>query len=531
MADVFGARGHAHFFARPRCWGLCWPQPSRMAHDQTNSDARPDDLEQRGPLRSPHAWVTTTYFAEGFPYSIVNNVAEILFKELGASLQTIGLTALFHLPWNLKFLWGPFVDDYESKRRWLVATQIVLCVLMLLLAFAMQTEVVLVLATAVFLVMAFVSATHDIAIDGYYLEALDERGQSKYVGYRAAAYRIATVAVLGPFLVLVGAVGWTVGWLATAAVMIALTVYHATCLPKLERPRAAIVRLVAATLRLRVLLAGIVIIATVLLEQRLAVLSPLVQALREGVDAIGLGGVTLAEWIGLALLCALLVLLASLPRIKRRIQRSDSAYARAFVDFLDQRQVGRVLALILLFRTGESFLMKMRYPFLSDDIGMSLEAYGFINGTLGFGATIVGTIVGGWLIARHGLRRWLWPFVLAQNGLNLLYMGLALQPDPGVVGTPVLTLVITLEHLGAGLGTAVFMVYIMRCVDPRHKAAHMAILTALMSVGFTVAGVASGFLAETLGFAAYFGFTFVATIPSMLLLPFVPHIDGREASA
>jgi MFS transporter, PAT family, beta-lactamase induction signal transducer AmpG len=507
--------------------------PIRMTDEQTTAadpEIEAPRAERPGPLRSAHAWVTTTYFAEGFPYSIVNNVAEILFKELGASLQTIGLTALFHLPWNLKFLWGPFVDGYSTKRRWLVTTEVLLCVLMLLLSLAMQTEHVLVLATVVFGVMAFCSATHDIAVDGYYLEALDETGQSKFVGHRAAAFRIATVAILGPFLMLVGVLGWSVGWLVTAVLMIALTTYHATCLPRIERPGAAIVRLIAAALRLRVLLVGLGVLALIVLEQRLAVLAPLTDALRSAVDAVGLGGVSVAEWIGLGLLFVLLVLLACLPRIKRGIARSDSAYARAFVDFLDQRQVGRILALILLFRTGESFLMKMRYPFLSDDVGMSLEAYGFINGTLGFGATIVGTMIGGWLIARHGLRRWLWPFVLAQNGLNLLYMGVALQEDPSTVGMPVLTLVITLEHLGAGLGTAVFMVYIMRCVDPRHKAAHMAILTALMSVGFTVAGVASGFLAEMLGFAAYFGFTFVATIPSMLLLPFVPHIDGREAS-
>ena len=478
---------------------------------------------------SPHAWVTTTYFAEGFPYSIVNNVAEILFKELGASLQAIGLTALFHLPWNIKFLWGPFLDDYETKRRWLVGAEVILCVLMLALVLVMHTEHVLVLATSVFVLMAFVSATHDIAIDGFYLEALDERGQSKFVGYRAAAYRIATVAILGPFLVLVGAVGWAVGWLATAALMIALTVFHALRLPRVERRRQTMVRLVAAALRLRVLLCCVVVIGLVLLQQRLQLFTPIGEAVHRGVSAIGLGTVGLAGWIGLVLLFALLVLLASLPRLKRRIERSDSAYARAFVDFLDQRHVGRVIALVVLFRTGESFLMKMRYPFLSDDVGMSLESYGFINGTLGWTAAIAGTMVGGWLIARHGLRRWLWPFVLAQNGLNLLYMGLALQPDPSAVHTGVLTLVITLENLGAGFGTAVFMVYIMRCVDPRHKAAHMAILTALMSVGFTVAGVASGFLAERLGFAAYFGFTFVATIPSMLLLPFVPHIDGRES--
>lgn len=494
-------------------------------------DERPSERGANQGLRSPHVWVSTTYFGEGFPYSIVNNVAEILFKELGASLQVIGLTALFHLPWNIKFLWGPFADSYETKRRWLLACEVVLCVLLLLMALCMRTDRVLVLSTALFTVMAFVSATHDIAIDGYYLEGLDERGQSKFVGYRAAAFRIATVLVLGPLLVLVGMVGWTVGWLATAAIMLLLTVYHAAFLPRVERRGQAIVRLVAAALRLRVLLVGIGIASLVALERQVGLLAPVAEVLRDATRAIGLGEVSLAEWIGLGLLFVLLVLLANLPRLKRRIAGSDSAYARAFVDFLDQPEVGRMIALVILFRTGESFLQKMRYPFLSDEVQMSMEAYGFINGTMGWIAAIVATMVGGWLIARHGLRRWLWPFVLAQNGLNLLYMGLAFAPEPSQVGVEILTVVITLENLGAGLGTAVFMVYIMRCADPRHKAAHMAIVTALMSISFTLAGVASGFLAEALGFGAYFGFTFLATIPAMALLPFVPHIDGREPTA
>ena len=116
-------------------------------------------------------------------------------------------------------------------------------------------------------------------------------------------------------------------------------------------------------------------------------------------------------------------------------------------------------------------------------------------------------------------------------------MGVASLPDPTILAPSdgaswlawaPLTAVVLAEHAGAGLGTAVFMVYIMRTCDPSHKAAHMAIVTALMSLGFTLAGVLSGFLAESLGFTLYFGFTFVATIPGMALIFFIPHLDGRE---
>ncbi len=93
----------------------------------------------------------------------------------------------------------------------------------------------------------------------------------------------------------------------------------------------------------------------------------------------------------------------------------------------------------------------------------------------------------------------------------------------------ILTSVIAIEAFGAGLGTAVFMVYIMRCCRTEYKAAHMAILTALMSLSFTIAGVLSGFLAEAFGYTLYFGFTFIATVPGMLLLFVVPYLDGTTA--
>jgi PAT family beta-lactamase induction signal transducer AmpG len=248
--------------------------------------------------------------------------------------------------------------------------------------------------------------------------------------------------------------------------------------------------------------------------------------LARGLAAIPvLGAMSLPGWLGLGLLLAVLLLLANLAWVQRALDRRDSAYARSFVVFLAQPRVRAVLAFVLLFRTGESFLQKMRWPFLHRELGMDLGDYGFANGTVGLLATFLATLLGGWLIARHGLRRFVWPFLLAQNVLNLLYAGLAMWPDPSDIGIFTITAVVTVEHFGAGLGTAVLMVYLMRCCDPAHKAAHMALLTALASVGFTLAGVASGALAELLGYGPYFVLTFVATVPSMVLVFVVPHLD------
>ncbi|MEW6268179.1 MAG: MFS transporter [Thermodesulfobacteriota bacterium] len=478
----------------------------------------------------PSLWVSSTYFAEGFPYGVVNNLAEILFKELGASLQVVGLTALFHLPWNLKFLWGPLLDQYETKRTWIVATEVALAVGLALLAVLAGASPGLAALSLCFAVLAFLSATHDIAIDGYYLESLRERDQSSYVGFRATAYRLATLVIGGPLLYLIGgALGWTGGLLLASGVMAALTVYHARWLPRAERrrqPLAELLRRLATPRRLGWLAA---IAVAVLAAAVLVRTAPLDEATRAELwSAVASFAVTLAGWTAFLLLAALVVALASLDRIRARLERRDSPYASAFVSFLEQPRTALVLAFIISFRVGESFLVKMRWPFLRDTVGMTLDDYAIANGTLGVVAGFAATFVGGKLIARDGLRRWIWPFVLAQNVLNLLYVWLAWLGASA--SGAVTTAVIALEQFGAGLGTAVFMVYLMRCCDPAHRAAHMAIVTALMSVSFTLAGVASGFLAGWMGFATYFVFTFVVTIPGMALVFFLPHLDGREAS-
>lgn len=499
-----------------------------MSDDPT--PAQPSSRRAR--WRREHAWVSTTYFAEGYPYAIVNNLADILFKELGASLQVVGLTSLFHLPWNLKFLWAPFVDDYETKRRWLLVIEVALTAVIVLLGLLAAASGISLLPLAVgFMLLGLLSATHDIAIDGFYLEALDDRDQSNFVGYRAAAYKIAVVLVGGPLIYVCAKLGWTVGLLIAALIMALLLGLHVWLLPRSEQPRRPWAELakLASWRTLPLLIAAALLF---LLEYRWALGTELQLAWERlagrapWIASLGVGG-----WVGLGLLLTLLVLLLRLPQLRARMaSASTSSYASSFISFLAQPKVGLMLAFILLFRTGESFLMKMKWPFFDDVVGLDLEFYSTANGIIGVAASFVGTIVGGRLIARDGLRAWIWPFMLAQNVLNLLYMGLAMASDPTAISPVTLTAVIAAEHAGAGLGTAVFMVYLMRTCDPAYKAGHFAIVSALMSLSFTVAGVLSGFLAEALGFAMYFGFTFLATIPSMVLIWFVPHLDGRETS-
>ncbi len=545
--------------------------PPSTPYDESAPPTDSGEAPPRDPRAArPAAWTSTTYFAEGFPYTLVNGLPEILFKEFGATLETIGLTSLLHLPWNLKFLWGPFLDRFGTKRRWLLGLETVLTALLAVMtlvmagaaagggmagegaglwaaALAWLGDNVLLAASVVFLAVAFASATHDIAIDGYYLEALSDAEQPRYVGTRATAYRVAMLVASGPLVLFIGRAGWTAGFAAATVAMAAMLAWHARYLPRVESAERPIRALLPYLLRPRVLAwasaaAGAVVAlrAVVATDLGASILAPLAPVWNS---------VSLSGWIGLGLLGGLLAVLALLPRLRRRLDASESFYAEAFVDFLGQERIGVILGFVVLFRAGESFLLKMRYPFLRD-IGITIDQYGMASGTFGVIASFAATIVAGWAISKHGLRRWIWPFVLGQNVLNLLYAVLAwhytalwtatagaaspeaaataLASAGGPASIALVTGFIVLEATGAGLGTAVFMVFLMRCCRPGYKAAHMAILTALMSVSFTLAGVASGFLASAAGFTTYFAFTFLATLPAMALIPRLPHLDEAK---
>jgi MFS transporter, PAT family, beta-lactamase induction signal transducer AmpG len=474
-------------------------------------------------------WVFTTYFAEGFPYSLVRQISTVFFKDFGASLQAIGLTSLYGLPWVLKFLWAPLADAFLTKRRWLLIAEFALVLSAVALALGATMPGALTLGSVLFLVTAFFSASHDIAIDGYYLEALDKRRQAQYVGFQAMSYRIALITGGGGVVWLSGVTSWSTGFWAAAVLLAALFLYHCFFLPKVETQQRDLRSLaveLAKPWRIFSIIGAVATVAVVVLMGRTETVQQALAPWSPYLKKIGIPG-----FITLGLLLVLVSFVVALPALKRRLFTSDSFYAQAFVDYLDQPRIGVILAFLVLYRTGESFLLSMVYPMLKD-IGITRDIYGLIYGTFGITASITGGILGGYLIGRFGLKRVIWPLVLAQNIPNLLYMvlafsyrGIAGRADLGAANPMVVAVFVVLEAFGAGLGTSVFMVFIMRTCKPAYKAAHMAIATSIMNVSSTFAGVFSGYLAAWFGFSAFFGFTFLATVPGMALIAFLPHLE------
>ena len=156
--------------------------------------------------KSPWWWVPTLYFTEGIPYFLVNSISVMLFTKMGIPNDQLAFfTTLLYFPWFLKGLWSPFVDIIRTKRWWIITMQVLLTILCILLTISLpapEAEMITQKVTEVstfkftlilFIIAAFASATHDIAADGYYMLAHDQKSQATFIGIRSTFYRIASV--------------------------------------------------------------------------------------------------------------------------------------------------------------------------------------------------------------------------------------------------------------------------------------------------------------------------------------------------
>ena len=203
--------------------------------------------------RSAWLWVPTLYFAEGIPYFLVNVVSVTMFKRLGMGNADLAMyTSLLYLPWVIKPLWSPVVDVFRTKRWWILAMQLLMTLCFAAIAFSVpartgQPTGAFVPALVFFYLTAMLSATHDIAADGYYMLALDEHSQSLFVGIRSTFYRIASVFGQGVLVVLAGLLetrfgdvpkAWRVTLLLSSGMLLLISAWHLFSLPA-ERAEGA----------------------------------------------------------------------------------------------------------------------------------------------------------------------------------------------------------------------------------------------------------------------------------------------------
>jgi len=196
---------------------------------------------QKANFRNPWAWVPSLYIAEGIPYTLAMTVSVILYKRLGISNKDIAFfTGWLYLPWIIKPLWSPFVDLLKTKRYWVLLMELLISASIASIAFTIPTNRFFQYTLAFFWLMAFSSATHDIAADGFYMLGLSDSSQAAFIGVRTTFYRIATITAKGGLVILAGTLeakgddilkAWSISFFVLASFFLSLLIYHFFILP------------------------------------------------------------------------------------------------------------------------------------------------------------------------------------------------------------------------------------------------------------------------------------------------------------
>lgn len=239
--------------------------------------------------------------------------------------------------------------------------------------------------------------------------------------------------------------------------------------------------------------------------------------------------------VAVLMLVLTVVNLVTTPKVesqKEYVKEEALTFGKVFLSFFQKKQIGIALAFILMYRLGESQLVKMAAPFLLDDrteggLALTTSEVGLIYGTFGIIALSVGGIIGGVVISRDGLGKWLLPMILALNIPNFFYFLLAYwQPESAIFPA----LIVIVEQLGYGFGFAAFMMYLIYIAEGVSKTAHYAIATGFMALGMMLPGMISGFVQEWLGYSGFFLWVVLAAVPGILLVRLVrfPHEFGKK---
>lgn len=400
-------------------------------------------------MKSPWSWIPSLYFAEGLPYVAVMTISLILYKQLGLSNADITFyTSWLYLPWVIKPLWSPFIDIVKTKRWWITNMQLLIGAAFGGIAFTIPSDFWLQGTLCFFWLMAFASATHDIAADGFYMLGLDQHDQAWFVGIRSTFYRFATIFGQGVLVMIAGnlqvvfrnsiAFSWSLMFYGVAGLFIALWLWHSYVLPHPSEDEENThvegeVKTVSSNSILRDLLLTI-------------------------------------------------------------------------KTFFKKEQVVAGILFMLFYRMPEGLLAKVSSLFLIDNVhngglGLSPQEYGLVQGTVGVIGLTLGGILGGMLAGKDGLRKWLWPMVCAITLPDLVYVYLAFDLPANFI---IVNICVFVEQFGYGFGFTAYMLYLIYYSRGNYKTSHYALCTAFMALSMMIPGLFAGALQEAVGYQMFF---------------------------
>jgi len=415
----------------------------------------------------PWFWIPSLYFAEALPYVAVVSMSVILYKNLGLSNTQIAFyTSWLYLPWVIKPFWSPFVDILKTKRWWILSMQLLIGAGLAGVAFSIPTSFSIQASLAFFWLLAFSSATHDIAADGFYMLALDTEEQSFYVGIRSTFYRIATIVGQGALIYLAGTLekrtgnipmAWSVTFFVIAGLFLAFFVYHYFKLPQASADK-----------------------------------SRSNTTIRKVIKEFGITFQTFfKKKHALSAICFMLTYRFSEAQLLKLIQPF----------LLDSSEKG--------------------------GLGLDTEQVGIIYGVVGIIGLTIGGIVGGILAAKGGLKKWLWPMMLSMllTSLTFVYLAYFLSTNWYIINFCVFV-----EQLGYGFGFTAYMLFLMYYSRGEHKTAHYAICTGFMALGMMLPGMVAGWIQEQLGYQQFFVYVMICSIVPIIAASFLKIEESEHSN-
>lgn len=410
-------------------------------------------------------WICPLYFTEGLPNVIVVIISAVMYKRLGLDNESVTLyTSWLYLPWVIKPFWSPIVDTVCTKRWWIHIMQLFLGASMAGVAFTLNIPNYIQWTLAFFWLLAFSSATHDIAADGFYMLKLSSHEQALFSGIRSTFYRIATISGQGLLIMLAGTLeaytknpvkAWSYTFWFTAILFMCMFLYNYVSIHYLTRAGNDI---------------------------------PMKNNGFEQIKQMG----------------------------------------ETFFTFFTKPYIITAIAFMLLYRFPEALLVKIVPLFLIEKysaggLGLTTAQLGFVHGTVGVLGLILGGILGGIVVAFSGFKKSLLPMVLSISLPNVVYILLAYYQPQSI---HLISISIFIEQFGYGFGFTAYMLFLIYFSQGPSKTAHYAFCTGFMALGMMLPGMAAGWLQERLGYLNFFIFVMLL-VPLTFIVSALVKVDDE----